>query len=203
VAPAGRRVLTGAFFARPAPEVAPDLLNKLLVAGPCIGRIVEVEAYTEDDPASHSFRGPTPRNRSMFGPAGHWYVYRSYGVHWCCNVVTGGRGAGEAVLLRAVVPLRGLEVMAERRALGRRPHPAGRPARPLHPSELASGPGRLCQAFAIGVEHDGTSVRTGPLRLVDDGVTPPGEAERTPRVGISKATERLWRYTVPHTTSVP
>ncbi len=164
-----------------APDVAPLLLNKLLVHGECVGRIVEVEAYREDDPASHTFRGPTPRNAVMFGPPGHLYVYFTYGMHHCANVVTGPEGHGAAVLLRAVEPLAGLDVMRRRR---------GRP-------QLADGPAKLCQAFAIGPEHNGADVCSARgVRLADDGTPPPGDPLVGPRVGISKAVDVPWRWRV-------
>lgn len=166
-----------------APVVAPLLLNKLLVHGECIGRIVEVEAYREDDPASHTFRGRTERNAVMFGPPGHLYVYFTYGMHHCANVVTGPEGHGAAVLLRAVEPIAGIEIMQARRS--------GRP-------QLADGPAKLCQAFGIGPEYNGDDVCRGTgVGLFDDGTAPPNPPLVGPRVGISKAVELPWRWRVP------
>ena len=168
-----------------SPEVAPLLLNKLLVHGECVGRIVEVEAYREDDPASHSFRGQTPRTTVMFGPAGHLYVYFTYGMHYCANIVTGRAGEGSAVLLRAIQPLAGIDVMAERRhgRLG-----------------LADGPAKLCQAFAIGPHHNGVDLCTGDgIALYDDGMAPPDDPVVGPRVGITKAIDVPWRWRIPAT----
>jgi DNA-3-methyladenine glycosylase len=178
------------FFARDALEVAPELLNKVLVAGDCAGRIVEVEAYRSDEPAAHTFRGRTPRNAVMFGPAGHLYVYFSYGMHHCANVVTGDEDQGQAVLLRAVVPVAGVELMRARR-------PAG-----IAEGRLADGPGKLCQALAIDLSHSGqdlcgTPEGSAPLWLGDDGVAPPTEPLVTPRVGITKAVDLPWRFLVP------
>ena len=165
-----------------ASHVAPLLLNKVLVHGPCVGRIVEVEAYREDDPASHTFRGRTTRNAVMFGPAGHLYVYFTYGMHHCANIVTGSDGYGAAVLLRAVDPIAGLDVMRERRG--------GR-------AQLADGPAKLCQAFAIGPEHNGVDVCRGAgIGLFDDGTPPPRRPIVGPRVGISKAVDVPWRFRV-------
>lgn len=165
-----------------APDVAPVLLNKLLVHGECSGRIVEVEAYREDDPASHTFRGRTARNAVMFGPAGHLYVYFTYGMHHCANVVTGPAGQGAAVLLRAVEPVAGIEIMRARRS--------GR-------SQLTDGPAKLCQAFAIGPEHNGADVcGDGPVLLFDDGTPPPDAPLVGPRVGISKAVDVPWRFRI-------
>jgi len=180
--PAMRRVARS-LLAADAPDVAPQLLNKLLVYDGCVGRIIEVEAYRQDDPASHTFRGRTDRNAVMFGPAGHLYVYFTYGMHHCANVVTGPKGAGAAVLLRAVVPIAGLELMSERRR-GRR--------------QLADAPAKLCQAFAIGPEHNGIDVcrGTGP-GLFDDGTAAPDNPTVGPRVGISKAVDVPWRWRVP------
>lgn len=178
-----RRPLPRSFFARDATVVAPDLLNKVLVVGACAGRIIEVEAYRSDDPAAHSFRGPTPRTAVMFGPAGHLYVYFSYGMHHCANVVTGADGDGQAVLLRAVLPMEGIDVMTERRH-GRR--------------QLADGPGKLCQAFGLHLDHTGADVCSGgDVQFVDDGTPPPEVPVTTPRVGISKAVDLPWRYLVP------
>ena len=170
-----------------ASDVAPFLLNKLLVHGGCVGRIVEVEAYREDDPASHTHRGRTERNAVMFGPPGHLYVYFTYGMHHCANVVTGPVGAGAAVLLRAVEPLAGLELMRDRRD--------GR-------SQLADGPAKLCQAFAIGPEHNGADLcRSDGPGLFDDGIAPPDAPLIGPRVGISKAVDVPWRWRVPPATN--
>ncbi len=169
------------FLAGDSPDVAPTLLGWRLVS--LIGgertaiRITEVEAYRQDDPASHSFPGPTKRNATMFGPAGHLYVYRSYGVHWCANVVTSAPGHGAGVLIRAGSPLDGLEVMERRR--GRR-------------TSLSNGPGKVAQALGIEGIHDGTDLRQGVVRL--EPGTPPVTFVATPRIGISKATEVPWRF---------
>jgi DNA-3-methyladenine glycosylase len=179
----GRR-LERSFFARGSVELAPELLNKVLVAGPCAGRIVEVEAYRADDPASHSYRGRTPRNAVMFGPAGHLYVYFTYGMHFCANVVAAWEGDAQAVLLRSLVPLRGVELMRQRRG--------GRPDR-----NLADGPGKLCQALGIDRRHDGVDLCTdSELAVVDDGTPPPPTPRITSRVGIRLATDQPWRWLV-------
>ena len=135
------RRLRRPFFARPSTTVAPELLNKLLVAGASVGRIVEVEAYMADDPASHAFRGQTRRNATMFGKAGVLYVYFTYGMHHCANIVTGSVGDGQAVLLRAVTPVAGVDEIRARRP--------GRADR-----SLTDGPGKLCQAFGLDLRHD-------------------------------------------------
>ncbi len=180
------RQLPRAFFARDAEIVAPQLLNKVFRFGDCVGRIVEVEAYRQDDPASHSYRGRTPRNATMFGPPGHLYVYFTYGMHFCANVVTGSSGDGQAVLIRGVVPLEGLEAMRSRRAAARRD------------SDLANGPGKLCQALAIDRSHDGIDLcaRGADRGIADDGVAPPPLPKVTPRIGIRLARERMWRWLV-------
>lgn len=141
--------------------------------------LTEVEAYAGDlDPASHAFRGQTTRNEAMFGPPGTLYVYRSYGIHWCANVVVREVGVAHAVLMRAGVPIEGLDVMKLRR--GREDH-------------LTDGPGKLCQALGITGDHDGTSVVDGPVQL-SAGRTGPVQVETTPRIGISKAVDRPWRF---------
>lgn len=168
---------------RPAVDVAPELLGWQLHGVGASGRIVEVEAYEPDDPASHSFRGQTPRNAAMFGPAGHLYVYRIYGIHLCANVVTGPPGRASAVLIRAIEPIEGTVLMAQRRGNDR-------------PSALGSGPGRLCQALGISADHDGLDLLDAgsPVRLT----APPGATDRPivngPRIGISKAVDRPWRW---------
>jgi DNA-3-methyladenine glycosylase len=182
----GRR-LPRSFFARPSTEVAPDLLGRVLVRRLAddtrlVVRIVESEAYAPDDPASHAFRGPTERNAVMFGPAGHLYVYFSYGVHWCANVVTGRRQEGSAVLLRAAEPLLGLEAMASLRGLE-------------DVRKLCAGPGRLTQALAISRDDDGADVVRDPCIAIHEGE--PLEPDRivtTTRVGISVGVEARWRY---------
>ena len=169
-------------LARDADVVGPFLLNKLLVAGECVGRIVEVEAYMAFDPASHAFRGKTNRNAVMFGPAGHLYVYFTYGMHHCVNVVTGKAGDGQAVLLRAVEPLAGIDVMVARRGRSR---------------NVADGPGKLCQAFAIDLSANGVDAcRPSPIGLFDDGVAPPALPKSSVRIGISVGVDTPWRWTV-------
>jgi DNA-3-methyladenine glycosylase len=173
---------------RPSEEVAPRLLNLLLVAGGCAGRIVEVEAYGGSrDPASHAFRGPTARNATMFGPAGHLYVYLSYGLHHCANVVTGHEGLGEAVLIRALAPVEGVTQMRARRTAARRD------------VDLCNGPGKACQALGVHRSHDGTDllVRRAAIQLVDDGTPPPARPATSTRVGISVAVDLPWRFWVP------
>ncbi|MEO8291060.1 MAG: DNA-3-methyladenine glycosylase [Gaiellaceae bacterium] len=174
-------VLGKGFFARSVHDVAPDLVGCTLLVDGVGGRIVEVEAYDHEDPASHGFRGETPRNRSMFGPPGHAYVYRSYGIHWCLNLVCEGEGVAAAVLLRALEPTHGLEVMEARRGVG-------------DPRLLCSGPGRLCQALAVSGEHDGAPLDRGPFAFHFPETTV--EVVSGPRIGITRAAELPWRYGV-------
>lgn len=184
--PAGS-ALPRSFFERDAVELAPLLLNKLLaVDDGRVGRVVEVEAYRADDPASHTFRGLTPRNRIMFGPPGHLYVYFSYGVHWCANVVCGSEGEGAAVLLRALEPLEGIDAMQLARTRARRPE------------DLCSGPGKLTQALGLAKVHNGADLTTGEggVWLTDDGVPPPVQPVCSTRIGISVAGDRPWRWLV-------
>ncbi|HXH88780.1 MAG TPA: DNA-3-methyladenine glycosylase [Gaiellaceae bacterium] len=169
------------FFARSVHEVAPELLGVTLLVDGVGGRVVEVEAYDATDPASHGFRGPTPRNRAMFGPPGRAYVYRSYGIHWCLNVVCEDEGAAAAVLVRALEPTHGLDVMRERRGLE---------AERL----FCAGPGRLCQALAVTGEHDGLPLDAAPFELV--ARESPIQVLAGPRIGISRAAELPWRYGV-------
>lgn len=184
----GRRAPSRSFFARDPVELAPGLLNKVLVGPNGAGRIVEVEAYDgANDPASHAYRGRTPRTEVMFGPPGHLYVYFSYGVHWCANVVCRTNGVAGAVLVRALAPLDGLDAMYRLRPAAKRDR------------DLCSGPGKLCQALGIERQHDGADLIRGDrgVAVVDDGVAPPGDPVRAPRVGISAAGDRLWRWYVP------
>ncbi len=174
--------MTRPWFERDAPVVAADLLGKVLIVEReglrVSGRITETEAYTEDDPASHSFRGRTARNAVMFGPAGHLSVYLSYGTHRCANVVTGAEGDGQAVLIRSLVPIEGVDAMRGRR--GRLP--------------LADGPGKLGQALGIDLVDDGLDLTAGAIRIVDDGTPPPTEPLTGPRIGITVAVDRPWRF---------
>jgi DNA-3-methyladenine glycosylase len=179
--------LPRSFFARPSTEVAPDLLGRILVrvlpdGTRLAARLVEVEAYGPDDPASHAFRGPTPRNLVMFGPPGHLYVYFTYGMHFCSNVVTGSDGVGSAVLLRAAEPLDGLDAMAERRRVDA-------------PTLLCSGPGRLTQALGIARPEDGIDlVRDRSVQLRVGEPVPRRSIERSTRVGVNVGAERRWRF---------
>lgn len=167
-----------AFFGRPSPAVAADLIGVGVTLNGVGGIIVETEAYDREDPASHAYVGPTARNAAMFGPVGHAYVYRSYGVHWCLNFVCGDQ-PGAAVLIRALQPRHGLEVMMERRGLS--DHRA-----------LCSGPGKLCQALAVTRAHDSLSLSHPPFHLQDraGGV----EIVTGPRIGITKGVETPWRF---------
>ena len=165
------------FFARPADAVAADLLGAYLHVRGAGGVIVETEAYARDDPASHSFRGPTPRNAAMFGAAGHAYVYRSYGIHWCLNVVC---NPGDAVLIRALEPRSGLDLMALRRGLTDR-------------RAFCSGPGKLAQALEID-QADNHRPFTAPDFHIVPAPPQPENILRGPRIGISVGTDRLWRF---------
>jgi DNA-3-methyladenine glycosylase len=172
-------VLGRDFFARSVHEVAPDLIGVTLLVDGAGGPIVEVEAYDQEDPASHGFRGRTQRNASMFGPPGHAYVYRSYGIHWCLNFVCDVEGRAEAALIRALAPTHGIDRMRERRGA-------------LADRALCSGPGRLCQALALTREHDGLALDAPPFVLLERDATP--EIVTGPRIGLTKAVEQSWRY---------
>ena len=160
-------------------DVAPELIGVTLLVNGVGGMIVEVEAYDHEDPASHAYRGRTGRNASMFGPPGRAYVYRSYGVHWCLNLVCGEEGVAEAVLLRALEPTHGREQMREHRGLS-------------DDLLLCSGPGRLCQALGVSNAHDGLALDRPPFEL--RGRSGEVEVAQGPRVGISRAAELPWRY---------
>ena len=171
--------LTRDFFARSVHDVAPDLIGTTLLVDGVGGVIVEVEAYDHEDPAAHGFRGKTERNASMFGPAGHAYVYASYGVHWCLNFVCEGVGVANAVLIRALEPTNGLETMRARRSVrGDR--------------LLCAGPGRLCQALGVTRAHDGLALDEPPFELRARQGEP--KIVRGTRIGITKAVEQPWRY---------
>ena len=176
--PRGRR-LTRRFFARSVHEVAPALIGVTLLVDGVGGRIVEVEAYDQEDPASHAFRGETARNAVMFGAPGHAYVYRSYGIHWCVNFVCDAPGRAEAVLIRALEPMYGLDVMRARRGVDAE-------------RSLCSGPGKLCQALGLTREHNGLALDERPFELLARRGTP--NVATGPRIGITQATERAWRY---------
>jgi len=185
-------ILSPAFYERDTVTVARDLPGCLLVhreeAGTTMGWIVEVEAYLRDDPAAHSFRGETVRNRAMFGPAGHAYVYRIYGLHTCVNIVTGQEGVGEAVLIRALEPAAGIDLMRARRGTD-------------DLLALASGPGKLTSALGITMDLNGTSLSDGPLQVWSPDSLPgrrpegsPGEIVQTTRIGITKAADLPLRF---------
>jgi DNA-3-methyladenine glycosylase len=208
------RIIDRAFYRRDPREVAPELLNKLLVRRPDsgdggsdgadggsaagggaggiggadrVGRIVEVEAYCgAADPGSHAYRGETPRNRTMFGPPGGLYVYFTYGMHWCANAVCGDEGEGLAVLLRAAAPVAGVEAMFAARPKARRER------------DLCSGPAKLCQAFGLDRAFDGADLVAGDQGVVicDDGTPPPAHPFRTTRIGLTSGAEHPWRWCV-------
>ena len=167
------------FFARSVHEVAPDLIGVTLLVDGIGGTIVEAEAYDHEDPAAHGYRGKTARNASMFGPPGHAYVYRSYGVHWCLNFVCEDVAVASAVLIRALEPRHGVEAMRARRGLD-------------DTRLLCSGPGRLCQALGVTRDHDGLPLDEPPFALRPRERT--AEVVCGPRVGITKAAAQPWRY---------
>ena len=167
------------FFARSVHHVAPDVVGATLLVDGVGGVIVEVEAYDQEDPASHGFRGRTARNAAMFGPPGHAYVYRSYGIHWCLNLVCEVEGTASAVLVRALEPTHGLDAMrARRRTENRR--------------LLCAGPGRLCEALGVGRDHDGLPLDQPPFELRARETDVPLVAG--PRIGITRAADLPWRY---------
>ena len=171
--------LTRAFFRRSVLEVAPDLIGATLLVDGVGGRIVELEAYDQTDPAAHSFRGPTSRNAVMFGPPGFAYVYRSYGIHWCVNLVCEPKGSASAVLIRAIEPTVGLAVMRRRRGV-------------TDERLLCSGPGRVCEALRITHAQNGLALDKPPFALF--ARADKEEVIVGPRIGITKAVETPWRY---------
>jgi DNA-3-methyladenine glycosylase len=168
--------LNRAFFDRPVVEVARDLIGVVLLVEGVGGPLVEVEAYDQNDPASHSFRGPGVRNAAMFGPPGHAYVYKIYGIHWCLNFVC---QTGSAVLVRALEPEVGLSLMQQRRG-------------GLAERQLCSGPGKLCQALGVDLRHNSLPLDQAPFALHrHEGLV---EIATGPRIGITKAAETPWRF---------
>ncbi len=179
IAPISRRDVQrrqAELFASHSREAAASLIGWTLTVDGVGGRIVETEAYDHEDPASHSFSGPTERNAVMFGAAGHVYVYRSYGIHWCMNLVTGGPAS--AVLIRALEPTEGLDLMMARRGLEA-------------PSLFSSGPGRLCQALGVTREHNGMRIDGPPFALKPG---PNAGVVVGRRIGITKAVDAPWRF---------
>jgi DNA-3-methyladenine glycosylase len=167
------------FFNRSVHEVAPDLIGATLLVDGVGGRIVEVEAYHHTDPAAHSYGGQTERNAVMFGPPGRIYVYRSYGIHWCMNLVCEAEGSASAVLLRAIEPIEGLGRMRRRRGL-------------TDDRLLCAGPGRVCEALGVDARHNGARVDRLPFALYTRNTTP--DIAAGVRIGISKAADLPWRY---------
>src|SRR5438309_11421142 len=171
--------LARSFFARSVHEVAEELIGATLLVDGVGGTIVELEAYHHEDPAAHGYRGRTARNASMFGPPGHAYVYRSYGIHWCLNFVCEAEGIADAVLIRALEPTHGLAEMRRRRGLD-------------DTRLLCAGPGRLCQALGVSRELDGLPLDRPPFRLEPRAERP--ELVRGTRIGITRAADLAWRY---------
>ena len=166
-------------FLASSTEVARRLIGATLLVNGVGGRIVETEAYDHEDPASHSFSGPTARNGAMFGPPAHAYVYRSYGIHWCLNIVCGAEGHGAGVLIRAMEPVCGIDVMRQRRGLD-------------DERLLCAGPGRLAQALGISRDHNAMAINAPPFELLPAQVRV--QVQSGPRIGISKAVDQPWRF---------
>jgi DNA-3-methyladenine glycosylase len=178
-APKLGKPLKRSFFARSVHEVAPDLIGATFLVNGVGGVIVELEAYHHSEPAAHSFNGPTPRNRVMFGPPGFCYVYRSYGIHWCVNFVCEKEGSASAVLIRALEPTHGIPAMRRRRG--------------LHDERsLCSGPGKLCEALAITIAHNALPLDAPPIALHARIGKP--EIVSGVRIGLTKAVDLPWRY---------
>jgi DNA-3-methyladenine glycosylase len=171
--------LTQSFFERSVLEVAPDLIGATLLFAGVGGKLVEVEAYHQTDPAAHSFRGQTARNAVMFGPGGYAYVYRSYGIHWCLNFVCEPKGSASAVLIRALEPTVGLAAMRRRRGVA-------------DDRLLCAGPGRVCQALGITGRHNGLALDRAPFELL--ARTELVDVVAGPRIGLTKAADKPWRY---------
>ncbi len=173
------------FLGGRAEEVAPRLLGCLLereIDGQkLLGRIVETEAYDQTDAASHSYKGRTPRTDVMFGPSGHLYVYFTYGMHYCMNVVCGPEGIGSAVLIRAIEPLEGEEVMSDNRG--------GKSG-----VEISNGPAKLCQALGLNKTYNGHDLHNAPLKLIPQPELPQNDIVQTTRIGISQAKTKPWRF---------
>jgi DNA-3-methyladenine glycosylase len=172
-------IIAGIDFSTPSHQVARQLIGVTLLVDGIGGRIVETEAYDREDPASHSFSGPTPRNISMFGPPGRSYVYRSYGIHWCLNFVCRESGHGAGVLIRALEPTTGIDQMRQRRGME-------------DVRLLCSGPGRLCQALGVTREHNDMPLDAPPFELLP--VPSALDVISGPRIGISKAIDVPWRF---------
>lgn len=179
--PTGLGALPSSFFARDPAEVACDLLGTMLLVEGVGGLVVETEAYDRHDPASHSFGGRTERNAAMFGPSGHAYVYRSYGIHWCLNAVCGAGASGSAVLIRALEPRAGLSTMRARRGIE-------------NVRQLCAGPGRLCAALGITRQHDGRALDEPPFQFLARAA--PVEIAAGPRIGITRGADTPWRFGV-------
>jgi DNA-3-methyladenine glycosylase len=174
-----KNVIAGIDFNAPSVEVARGLIGVVLLVDGVGGMIVETEAYDREEPASHCYIGPTPRNLAMFGPSGHAYVYRSHGLHWCLNFVCREAGHGAGVLIRALAPLQGLDAMHERRGVA-------------EARQLCSGPGKLAAALAITREHNAMALSAPPFVLLPrDGEV---AVVTGPRIGISKAVDLPWRF---------
>jgi DNA-3-methyladenine glycosylase len=178
-APRLGKPLKRSFFDRSVHEVAPELIGATFLVDGVGGLIVEVEAYHHTDPAAHSFRGPTPRNKVMFGPPGFSYVYRSYGIHWCVNFVCEEEGSASAVLIRALEPTHGLAAMRRRRGLS-------------DERALCSGPGKLCEALGITIAHSELPLDRPPIALY--ARTAEVDIASGVRIGITKAADLPWRY---------
>lgn len=173
------RLLTRKFFARSVHDVAPDLIGATFLVDGVGGIITEVEAYHHTEPAAHSFNGPTPRTMVMFGPPGFLYVYRSYGIHWCVNLVCEKEGSASAVLIRAIEPTHGIPAMRRRRGLHEE-------------RSLCSGPGKLCEAMAVSNKHNGLAVDAPPIAIHARSHKP--EIVSGLRIGLTKAVDLPWRY---------
>ena len=184
--------LPRSFYLRPTLQVARDILGKRIVrivgTKVLIGKIVEVEAYCKGDPASHAFRGRTKRNDVMFWEGGHVYVYFTYGMHFCANVVTGNEGTGEAVLIRAVEPLVGIELMTKNR------FPNLQSLNHQSFINLTNGPAKFCKAFGLARQENGLDLLGSEISITDGEPISPKLMKRSQRIGIQRGTEKKWRF---------